>query len=38
MPPYAAFYPPPTQAPGEAWVPPPVNQIDNFTAKETWPL
>lgn len=38
MPPYASIYPPPTQGPGEAWVPPPVKQIDIFTAQQTWPL
>jgi hypothetical protein len=38
MPPYAALYPPPTQGPGEAWVPPPLKQIDIYSAQQTWPL
>lgn len=38
MPPYASLYPPPTQGPGEAWVPPPVKQTDIYTAQQTWPL
>jgi hypothetical protein len=38
MPPYANLYPPPTQGPGEAWVPPPVSQTDIFLAQQTWPL
>jgi hypothetical protein len=38
MPPYASIYPPPTQSPGEAWAPPPVKQIDIFTAQQTFPL
>lgn len=38
MPPYASLYPPPTQGPSEAWVPPPVKQIDIFTAQQTFPL
>jgi hypothetical protein len=36
--PYASLFPPPTQGPGEAWVPPPVKQLDIFTAQQTWPL
>ena len=36
--PYASLYPPSTQGPGEAWVPPPVKQIDIFLAQQTWPL
>jgi hypothetical protein len=38
MPPYAALYPPPTQGPGEVWLPPPVKQLDIFLAQQTWPL
>jgi hypothetical protein len=38
MPPYASIYPPPTQGPGEVWVPPPVSQTDIFLAQQTWPL
>jgi hypothetical protein len=38
MPPYAALYPPPTQGPGQVWVPPPVKQLDIFAAQQTWPL
>lgn len=39
MPPYASFYPGTAQAgPAEVWVPPPVKQIDIFTAQQTWPL
>jgi hypothetical protein len=38
MPPYASIYPPPTQGPGEVWVPPPVKQTDIFLAQQTWPL
>lgn len=38
MPPYASIFPPPTQGPGEAWVPPPVSQTDIFTAQQTFPL
>jgi hypothetical protein len=38
MMPYASLYPPPTQGPDEAWVPPPVKQTDIFTAQQTWPL
>ena len=36
--PYASLYPPPTQGPTEAWVPPPVKQIDIFIAQQTFPL
>jgi hypothetical protein len=35
MPPYQTLFP---QEAGEAWVPPPVKQIDIFTAQQTWPL
>jgi hypothetical protein len=36
--PYSVLYPPPTQGPGEAWVPPPVKQTDIFMAQQTFPL
>jgi hypothetical protein len=35
IPPYALMFP---QETGEAWVPPPVKQIDIFSAQQTWPL
>jgi hypothetical protein len=38
MPPYAQIYPPPAQAPGVAFVPPPVYTSDLWSAMQTWPL
>lgn len=38
MPPYAALYPPPTQAPAEALVPPPIRTSDLWSAMQEWPL
>jgi hypothetical protein len=38
MPPYASFYPPGSQQPGEAFVPPPVQMTDLFSAMQMWPL
>lgn len=35
--PYASLYPQPAQA-SEAWVPPPVQKLDIFSAQQTWPL
>ena len=36
--PYAWLYPPSSQDPDEAWLPPPVKQTDIYTAQQTWPL
>lgn len=38
MPPYSIIFPPDSQAPGTAFVPPPVQTTDIFSAQQTWPL
>ena len=38
VPPYASLYPPPTQEPGTAFVPPPVYTSDLWSAMQEWPL
>jgi hypothetical protein len=38
LPPYARIFPPPTQAPGVAFVPPPIYTSDLWSAQQVWPL
>jgi hypothetical protein len=38
LPPYSSIYPPDSQAQGTAFVPPPIQKTDLWSAMQTWPM